>query len=298
MGIIGSNAAFYLDARARGARFDRTLTVGRQRWYVSPRETAALAREYRPELAARAAEFAYGDYADHFLRLFLGVGELDALDRSAYEGASLTHDLNAPLPPHLHEQYDAVIDSGTLEHVFNVPVALATYMQLVRRGGTLFLSTPANNMCGHGFYQFSPELFFRVFGDVNGFRLTRLTLVTHPFPGAELSGRQTWYEVADPAAIGARAPLMTGTPAFLMIEATRTDIVPVLAAPPLQSDYVARWSTAPRKRAAAGLARSAFRALPSGVRNLAIGWYQRAYLCTLRNRGRFRRLRPHASIKR
>jgi SAM-dependent methyltransferase len=293
MGIIRSTASFLLDARGRGVDFSRTITLGRQRLYVTPREIAALAARHRPDVRERVADLRYGEPADEFLTRFLDVRELRALDHSAYEGAAIQHDLNQPLPDALREQFDVVIDSGTLEHVFNVPVAIASCMALVKRGGTLFLSSPANNLCGHGFYQFSPELFFRLFKDANGFTLTRMVLVTHPFPGAELSGSQTWYDVADPADIHARVPLMTATPAFLMIEAKRVDVVPLLAQPPLQSDYVARWTegnpgAAPS--AGRGLVRSAFKRLPAAVQAQAIGWYQRTRLCTLRNRRAFRRI--------
>lgn len=302
MGIIRSNAAFYLDARARGVDFRRTLTLGRQRLYLTPADLAALAAQYRPDLLGRLDDLRYGEPADEFLTRFLDVRELQSLDHSTYEGAAITHDLNAPLPASLHERFDVVIDSGTIEHVFNLPAAIASCMQLVRRGGTLFLSSPANNMCGHGFYQFSPELFFRLFKNANGFSLARLVLVTHPFPGAELSPRQTWYDVADPADIGARAPLMTSTPAFLMMEASRADIVPVLATPPLQSDYVSRWEASRQNVAsspnaapdqtvvARGFSRAIYTLLPPRLKALATGWYQRTFLCTLRNSRAFRRL--------
>lgn len=293
MGIVSSNAAFYLAARARGVDFTRTLTLGRQRFYVRPRELRALARRYRPDREQRIDDLCFGDAADEFLKRFLDVRDLSALDRSPYEGANLTHDLNQPLPPELEGQFDAVIDSGTLEHVFNVPVAIASCMKLVRRGGTLFITSPANNMCGHGFYQFSPELFFRLFHDVNGYSLTRLVLVTHPFPGAELSRRQTWYEVSDPAAIGARVPLMTSTPAFLMLEAKRVGDVPLCLAMH-QSDYVRRWTadsdTPPPGMARRSILRTVFTRLPAGLRAFAIGWYQRGFMCTLRNRRAFRRV--------
>ena len=297
MGIIRSNAAFYLDARSRGVAFGRTLTLGRQRLYVSRAELGELAARYRPDLRDQFADLHVGEPADAFLRRFLDVRELIALDHSEYEGATLTHDLNQPLPMTLHEQFDTVIDSGTLEHIFNLPVAIASCMQFVKRGGTLFLSAPANNLCGHGFYQFSPELWFRLFNNANGFTLTRLVLVTHPFPGAELSPRQTWYEVSDPADLGVRVPLITPTPAFLMVEARRVDVVPVLTMPPLQSDYVTRWSTGATQRAAPAtpgfaqrLSRAVYRRLPGPWQNFVAGWYQRAVWSTLRNRRAFRRL--------
>jgi SAM-dependent methyltransferase len=292
MGIVRSHAEFYLAARARGVDFTRTLTLGRQRLYVTAAEVEALRARYRASDTRPLDHMRYGGHADAFLTRFLDMRELQSLDHSSYEGAALTHDLNQPLPSALNEQFDVVIDSGTLEHVFNVPAAIASCMRLVKRGGTLFLSSPANDMCGHGFYQFSPELFFRLFNGANGFSLTRLVLVTHPFPGAELSSRQTWYEVSDPAEIGARAPLMTRTPAFLMLEAKREAIVDVLATPPQQSDYVAKWHSASRPDAAKAFrpAREIFKRLPPGMQRLATGWYQRLVLCTLRNSRAFRRV--------
>lgn len=92
----------------------------------------------------------------------LGAGNVSSCDFSGYEKATLIHDLNVPIGPEWHERFDMVIDGGTLEHVFNFPVAIANCMNLVKTGGHLLLFSPSNNMCGHGFYQFSPELFFRV----------------------------------------------------------------------------------------------------------------------------------------
>jgi SAM-dependent methyltransferase len=290
VGIIRSNAAFYLDARRRGVDFGRTVTLGRQRVYLRPGDFRALAGQYLPGRHVETLDLDYGGPADAFLARFLGVRELTALDHSTYEGAGLIHDLNVPVPADLEQRFDAVVDAGTLEHVFNAPVAFANCMRMVKPGGTVFLCSPANNTCGHGFYQFSPEFFFRVFDRANGFSLTRLVLVTHPFPGAELSSRQTWYEVRDPAAIGARAPLMTTMPAFLMVEARRVEAVPILAHAPQQSDYVTRWAPSGPVLPATGFARSLFRRAPASVRAFVTGWYQRAVLCNLHNRRAFRRL--------
>ena len=109
----------------------------------------------------------------------------------------MVHDLNQPLPAAMDEQFDAVIDSGTLEHIFNVPAALTTCMRLVKQGGSLFLSSPANNLCGHGFYQFSPELFFRALSDANGFQMRGLYL-------APIYRDGEWLQVTDPAVLRQR----------------------------------------------------------------------------------------------
>jgi 2-polyprenyl-3-methyl-5-hydroxy-6-metoxy-1,4-benzoquinol methylase len=79
------------------------------------------------------------------------------LDASPYEGADTIHDMNTPVPEAWHGRYDVV--SGSLEHIFNFSVAIANLANMLRVGGTIFVTTPVNNLMGHGVYQFSPELY-------------------------------------------------------------------------------------------------------------------------------------------
>jgi hypothetical protein len=85
------------------------------------------------------------------------------LDNSAYEGAAIVIDLNAPLPDALKNRFTAVIDGGCLEHIFNFPQAIKNSMEMLSIGGHFLGITPANNFCGHGFYQFSPGALFSHF---------------------------------------------------------------------------------------------------------------------------------------
>ena len=78
------------------------------------------------------------------------------MDASDYEGCSIVHDLNNPLPEHLVGRYSLVLDSGTLEHVFDFPTALRNSLAAVRTGGHFVTIAPGNNQFGHGFYQFGP----------------------------------------------------------------------------------------------------------------------------------------------
>jgi hypothetical protein len=154
------------------------------------------------------------------------------MDASDYEGATIIHDLNKPIPQNLVGQYDLVWDGGTLEHVFNFPVALQNAMNLLKVGGHIFLMTPANNQCGHGFYQFSPELFFRVFSPINGFELVRLYITG---PGGP-------YHVADPTVVHGRVELLSSNGAHLMVHAKK--LAEVSLTPPQQSDYIEGWAKA------------------------------------------------------
>ena len=72
--------------------------------------------------------------------------------------------------------YDTVLNFGTLEHIFNISEALKSCSVLCKNGGQIFHIMPSNNFCGHGFYQFSPELFFSLYSDKNGYTETEVFL--------------------------------------------------------------------------------------------------------------------------
>jgi hypothetical protein len=139
-----------------------------------------------------------------------------------------------PIPATFHGRFTAVVDGGSLEHVFNFPAAIKNCMEMVEVGGHLLAITPVNNMAGHGFYQFSPELFFRILSAGNGFVVDRILL-------AEVRPRPQWYRVIDPAVAGHRVEFKTGRPAYLYIQARRVGDGPILATPPMQSDYSREW---------------------------------------------------------
>jgi SAM-dependent methyltransferase len=233
MGLDVNGVRLLLAARARGARFDRTLMIGRQQLNVYPAQLRALLAAAGLPTAAFERPGPECAFAEPFLAA-LGARDIQSLDVSDFEGARIIHDLNLPLPERLREQFDAVYDGGTLEHVFNLPVALKSCMELLRRDGRLFLHTPANNLCGHGFYQFSPELFFRALSEENGFEIERCIVhVIGPY------GR--WYEVSDPDRIRERVELITAAPIHMLVQARRKEIKPVFARWPQQSDYTALW---------------------------------------------------------
>lgn len=273
MALVGFDAHRLLDARARGVRFDDALTVGRLDLYLHPSEVEALDQRLtdlgRPQVFEG---YTFGAPADRFLLRGLGVSTLTVLDHSAYEGATLVHDLNTPLPAACRARYDVVIEAGTLEHVFNFPVAIASLMQAVKPGGTLFLTTPANNLCGHGFYQFSPEVMFRIFSPENGYRVEHVTMLPCAYPAVEQVPIRAAYDVTDPAVVRRRVGLRSARPAMLAVQATRVaDVVP-FATPPLQSDYVAKWEG---QAATRGGLRGLADRLPLWLRARAIGLYHR-----------------------
>lgn len=139
------------------------------------------------------------------------------------------------MPGRFRGRFDAVIDEGTLEHVFNLPVALKASMDAVKVGGCFFSFTQCNNAMGHGFYQLSPEFFYRTLSKVNGFQVREVFLAEVSF------GRVPWYRVADPGAIGRRVELFNDVQSYLLVAAQRIREKPIFSEWPQQSDYAAAW---------------------------------------------------------
>jgi hypothetical protein len=237
MGLSGGVCAFLAAASRGGVSFERTLTVGRQRLLTRPRTLRAALREGgivldRPE-TLELVDHGRG-YGESLLGR-LGARTVDSLDASDFEGATLIHDLNLPMATEVRGQYSAVIDSGTLEHVFNFPVALAGCLESVALGGHYVAATPVNNFAGHGFYQFSPELYFRVLSEDNGFAV-RCMLWRDELPHAR------WYEITDPSTVGRRVERLGAARSQIYVAAQRVELRNVLSEAPQQSDYVAEWS--------------------------------------------------------
>jgi SAM-dependent methyltransferase len=245
MGVDRNTANFLFALEKSGVSFRQTLTISRHQRFFSANVLAQLLRQYRglskSEIAA-ALESIWDPYADKLFK-FLGAESVESMDYSSYEGAGIIHDLNLPIPDALKLNYDVVFDAGTLEHVFNFPVAIRNCMELLKVGGSLVLHTPANNYFGHGFYQFSPELYFRVLSEENGFRVERIFAVESHGSNYDFEGR--WFEVADPKAVRSRVQLINNCPVLLFVLARKIAQREIFAKTPLQSDYVAAWQQTP-----------------------------------------------------
>jgi len=224
MGISLSSARFLIGEMRRGVDFSKTLTLGRQGVYMQRNQYKTVCSFLNIEQPRQAT------FADE---LFVGLGakSLDVLDASSYEGAGFVHDLNKPLPAIPSNKWSCVIDGGTLEHVFNFPEAIKTCMELVEQGGHLILITPWNNWAGHGFYQFSPELFYRLLSADNGFLLERMLI--------HQDGK--WFSIKDPDSLAMRVEEHGSQPIQLFISAKKLKPIPIFSQWPQQSDYSKAW---------------------------------------------------------
>lgn len=233
MGIDVPAFEFLLKANQEFGDFGSTLVLGRQRFLVltdmDKARFAEVLERYRSDISLE-------DVLDlHVDRLVAALGgkPYQVMDNSAYEGAEVIHDLNEPLPDHLRGRFDTVIDIGTLEHVFNIGIAMKSMAEAVRVGGQFLCLNVANNHLGHGFWQFSPEVFFRTFSPSHGYE-PRL---------AELYYQGGFHALRDPQSAGERLPIKTPGYTYITFGARRTADQPIFAKGwPVQADYVAAWT--------------------------------------------------------
>jgi hypothetical protein len=230
----------------RGNAGGKVATFGRLTLALHPRDLFDLRRKFAADRMAMAwlDRYRWGDYADDMFRELFRFDDVTSLDFSSYEGATVIQDIGAPLRPDLVGRFDLAIDGGTLEHVFNFPVAIGNLMRLVKLGGAVYTQNPCNSLAGHGFYQFSPELMFRVFSKSNGFQISFVRIAVARTLSIEQTSRQPVYEVVDPARYGGRVMLASADPVVMMSLAVKQSDTEPFAQAVLQSDYVEKWSGA------------------------------------------------------
>lgn len=234
MGVDSNGSRALLWLSKSGVQFTRLATLGRQSIGI---EHDVMARNLAEFGFVTQTEWPTKDsFAEPFFRL-LGAREIISFDASDFEGASVVHDFNLPIGGKFREHFDVVFDAGTLEHIFNVPIGLSNCMEMVKVGGYYIACHPCNNFFGHGFYQFSPELYFRCFSKDNGFVLEYL-IAHEDFAGAP------WFRVADPGDVHARILLVNAKQCYLIVVARKVDARSrYFEQPPQQSDYALAWET-------------------------------------------------------
>lgn len=206
-------------------KFKDTVMLGRQENHLPPRVTLTLASKKNDVKNDRYIEWIFEDT--------LQADSISSLDNSNYEGATHIADMSEALPDELAGCFDTVFDGGVLEHIYNVPQALKNISKLCRKSGQIIHVLPSNNYCGHGFWQFSPELFFSLYSEKNGYRDTEVFL-------ASLTNSKQWFRVRKPVS-GKRTSSLSSEPMYVLVRTVRNadDFSHVNVQ---QSDYIHAWS--------------------------------------------------------
>ena len=169
MGIDVPSVQLLCCAKSIGVDFSDTMMVGRQT-VNAPSDVIASILSAIGTPREQTSAILKGQFAEPLFAL-LGAKQVSSVDASDFEQATHIHDFNQPLPTSLANQFSVVHDGGTIEHVFNIPQAFKNCMEMVRIGGHFIQVNVANNYMGHGFWQFCPELIYRIFSRENGFQI-------------------------------------------------------------------------------------------------------------------------------
>lgn len=224
MGLDIHSFNFLKYARSKG-EFRDTVMLGRQENHLPSR--------FINEIVGGQSKHDTDRYSEWIFRDIFSADTISSLDNSDYEGATHLADMSKELPESLKERFDTVFDGGVLEHIYDAPQALKNISSLCRVGGQIIHILPANNFCGHGFWQFSPELFFSLYSERNGYRETEVFL-------AHLKDIKTWYRVKKPTS-GRRTCSLSSEPIYVLVRTvihekdfSHSDVQ--------QSDYVHAWT--------------------------------------------------------
>jgi hypothetical protein len=235
MAITKNECTLLFYAKKLGVSFRESLMLGRMTLLTSKEDILRIMEKYGSQEKDITEVKFTDDYSEPLFEM-MGAKTIDSMDFSTYEKATIIHDLNVPIPENLKNKYSVVLDGGTIEHVFNFPVAIKNSMEALKVGGHFLGVSPANNQMGHGFYQFSPELYFRVFSEVNGFKIIKLLI------NVNAANDTNWYEVADPFLVNDRVMLVNNLPVTMMIIAEKTAAKNIFETIPQQIDYANTWN--------------------------------------------------------
>lgn len=183
MGISIIPGLFLARHRAAMQGKTRGIILGRQKLHLNERKVGRFLKH----LKALGLDFTPADVTqeDGFTeKLFasLGYPVIEAMDFTAQEGAAHVHDLNLPLRPALHGQFDLVIDGGTTEHIFHIGTALDTCHQLLKPGGIMMSFIAADGWFGHGFFQTGPDVPWRYWHHARGYEMLEVSLAARQKP--------------------------------------------------------------------------------------------------------------------
>lgn len=199
MGIAQAAAKMLMREGIRRSLSGRVLTLGRQHIYLTVEKLHKIAKEMNFCLSevTNASSVSANErerninmsISDVTLFHSLGFSELKSLDFSDYEGADIIFDLNSyDLPPELEGAFDVIIDSGTIEHVFHLPNVLKNLSKMIGDGGRIIYLAPSSNHIDHGFYMFSPTLFYDYY-QANSYEINTIEL----FKYSQKHDTEPWF---------------------------------------------------------------------------------------------------------
>jgi hypothetical protein len=161
----------------------RILCLGPQQIAMSKLEVKALfrSRKGRPQPSAQKPdEKAY--VSDRYFFSQFRDSTLDSMDVVDGYGATIVHDLNSPVDPSLHGQFDFIFDGGTFDHLMQLGTAFTNVIRMLKPGGRVLHFNAASGYIGAAYVSFGPDLFYDYYV-MNRFLDCRIHILRGTGPG-------------------------------------------------------------------------------------------------------------------
>ena len=163
MGIGRGSAKLLIKEASLRPFSGSVLQLGRQEMYFSIADLNHWADEQNVSLSTTVPTRPNGSgntIDDVSFFNYLGFESVLSADFSDFEDADFVFDLNLPVSEDLHGKFDMIFDGGTVEHCFNIPQVFQNIFSMLKIGGRIIHGAASSNWLDHGFYMFSPTLFW------------------------------------------------------------------------------------------------------------------------------------------
>ncbi|MBU0633737.1 MAG: hypothetical protein KKB82_09220 [Candidatus Omnitrophica bacterium] len=80
------------------------------------------------------------------------------IDKFDFDKPKILFDMQDEVDEKLSNSFNFIIDSGTLEHIFDIKQVLSNIVKMTKLNGYVLHIIPTHNFVNHGFYQCSPTL--------------------------------------------------------------------------------------------------------------------------------------------
>jgi hypothetical protein len=180
MGILPFTSRILVREHRHMSLTGNALLLGRQMMFMTPNEAVGLLKEEGVALRQDAKQESKdlldrrlsGSIAKRwvsdagFFSLFSDA-TFQALDVSDYEGAEIIHDLHKPIPEHLANSVDLIVDGSVLDNMFDPSMGIRNIARMLKPGGRAILQEHSTALAGS--YSACSQAWYFDFFAINGF---------------------------------------------------------------------------------------------------------------------------------
>ncbi|MFH1062545.1 MAG: hypothetical protein V1747_06630 [Candidatus Omnitrophota bacterium] len=167
------------------------LTLGNQDIYATEQQVTGWMKEYNcKQCVPSSIEYStsastakintearkYIHAKTFFEMLGIPADQYYDVDKFDFDKPKILFDMQDEVEQKFRDKFNFILDSGTLEHIFDIKGVLSNIVKMTNLNGYVLHLIPTHNFVNHGFYQCCPTLFYD-FYMANGFKIVESYMV-------------------------------------------------------------------------------------------------------------------------